>query len=51
MPGATVKAINENTFDGVGSGWHTVEVEYYERGGLALLELEWSALGYGGERP
>lgn len=45
------QGIKENTFDGIGSGWHTVEVEYFERGGLALLELEWSALGYGGERP
>ncbi len=29
--------IQENTFYGIGSGWHTVMVEYYERGGLAML--------------
>jgi hypothetical protein len=45
------QSIHENTFYGIGSGWHTVLVEYYERGGLATLELEWYDLGYGGEQP
>lgn len=30
-----------NHFLRVGAGWHKVVVEYYERGGLAYIELDW----------
>ncbi len=35
----------ENTFYSVGPGAHSVRIEYYERGGLAQIEVDWYRLG------
>ncbi|MGL4649165.1 MAG: PA14 domain-containing protein [Caldilineaceae bacterium] len=31
-----------NRFYGIGEGWHLIEVEFYERGGNALLQVGWA---------
>ncbi len=31
-----------NRFYNIGEGWHLIEVEYYERGGVAFLDVRWS---------
>ncbi len=41
----------ENTFRHIGIGTHTVTVEYYDRSGLANLEVEWYGIGHGGLQP
>lgn len=33
-----------NTFRYLGAGWHTVTVEYYERGGIAYATVWWEAI-------
>ena len=36
-------------FKNLGAGTHTVMVEYYERGGIALIYFWWEKIGKGSE--
>lgn len=40
-----------NHFRRVGAGWHKVAIEYYERGGLAYIDVNWFQVARGGLIP